>query len=79
MMNQSDNTNPKQRMQVDISLATDVVCSSCGNQFFQPVLMCKKLSALVSPSGEEILIPIETAICTKCGNINEEFDPSKKM
>lgn len=78
-MNQQDNQNSNKRIPVDISLATDVVCSSCGNQFFQPVLMCKKLSALVSPNGEEILIPIETAICTKCGNINEEFDPSKKM
>jgi hypothetical protein len=78
-MDQPNRQNPKQQVPIDISLATDVVCSSCGNHFFQPVLMCKKLSAIASPTGEEILIPIETAICTKCGNINEEFDPSKKM
>jgi hypothetical protein len=78
-MDQPNRQNPKQQVPIDISLATDVVCSSCDNQFFQPVLMCKKLSAIASPTGEEILIPIETAICTKCGNINEEFDPSNKM
>lgn len=78
-MNPSNNQQGNQQMPIDFSLATDVVCSSCGNQFFQPVLMCKKLSAIASPTGEEILIPIETAICTKCGNINEEFDPTKKM
>lgn len=80
-MNQPNNSqgNPNQQMQLDISLATDVMCSECGNFFFQPVLMFKKLSAIVSPNGEEVLIPIETAICTKCGNLNDEFDPTKKM
>lgn len=78
-MNNQNSQNTKKQVPVDISLATDVICSSCGNPYFQPVLMCKKLSALVSPTGEEVLIPIETAICTKCGNINEEFDPTSKM
>lgn len=73
----SQQTNEK--MQLDLSNATDLLCSNCGNSFFQPVLTFKKISPIISPTGEEMLIPIETCICTKCGNMNDEFNPEKRM
>ena len=39
------------------------------------VLKFRKLSALLSPSGEETLIPLQTFACAKCGHINEGFLP----
>lgn len=71
--------NKNENSSFDLSSATDVVCSECGNRFFQPVLMFKKISAILSPNGKEGLIPIETCICTKCGNINDEFNPEKQV
>lgn len=68
----------KERLPIDLSLATDVVCSECGCKVFQPVLAFKKMSAIVSPSGEEIMIPIETCVCVKCGHINDEFNIEKR-
>lgn len=69
------NTTPKARVQLDINQANDVVCSQCENKFFQPVLMFKKISALLSPTGKESILPIESFACTKCGNVNSEFLP----
>jgi hypothetical protein len=71
--------NRNENVQLDLSSATDIVCSACGNKFFQPVLIFKKISAILSPTGKESMIPIETCICSKCGNLNDEFNPEKKI
>lgn len=36
-------------------------------------LKLKKVSALVSPSGEESIAPIQTFVCTQCGKEHDEF------
>ena len=35
--------------------------------------MLKKLSALLSPSGQEALVPVAVFACENCSHINEEF------
>ena len=35
--------------------------------------MLKKLSALVSPTGQEAIIPVAAFACDSCGHINKEF------
>jgi uncharacterized Zn finger protein len=71
---------PQQKqMTVDINQASDIECSNCGNKFFHEVTFFKKLSALLSPTGQEAIIPIPTYACLECGNINEEFMPTKKQ
>lgn len=61
----------------DLSLATDIVCESCGNLTFQEVLLMKKVSALVSPNGKEGIVPIPTFSCVACGYVNKMFRPVK--
>ncbi len=68
-----------QQMTLDINQATDIECSNCGNKFFHEVTFFKKISALLSPTGQEGIIPIPTYACLECGNINEEFMPTKKQ
>tara|TARA_R100001015_G_C4618476_1_gene174958 strand:+ start:416 stop:643 length:228 start_codon:yes stop_codon:yes gene_type:complete len=53
----------------------DVVCDKCGCQTFEPVVLFKKLSAVLSPNGQKALFPLEVYKCTSCGHINEEFLP----
>ena len=55
--------------------ATDYSCGSCGHKYFSPVFMLKKLSAIVSPTGQELNFPVQTFGCAKCGHVNEEFVP----
>jgi hypothetical protein len=65
-----------QQLNVDLSSATDVVCELCACRVFDAVALIKKVSALVSPTGKEGHVPIQTFACKKCGHINKEFDPT---
>ena len=71
----SGDPTPKASIKLDLSQTSDLQCSSCGSRFFHMAYMFKKVSALISPSGKESLIPIETFACLECGNINKEFLP----
>ena len=66
---------PNQGINLDLSAAEDIRCSSCGNFTFEQVVLLKKLSALMSPSGREGLLPIPVFACNACGNINPELIP----
>jgi hypothetical protein len=67
------------KINLDISQTTDLTCSNCGSHFFHMAYMFKKISALVSPTGKESLLPIETFACLECGNINKEFLPKNTV
>ena len=58
---------------VDISQTTPVKCDKCENQTFKNTLIIRKLSALVSPNGQEQYIPVAVFACEKCGHVNSEF------
>lgn len=67
---------PKQpQMNVDISKAEDVVCERCGNYTFAQVTLMKKVSALMSPTGKDAVVPIPTFACNACGHVNKAFLP----
>ena len=59
--------------QIDISKTSAVNCESCENSTFKQSLLLRKLSALVSPNGQETLVPVQVFACEKCGNVNSEF------
>jgi hypothetical protein len=63
------------RPNVDLSSALDVVCESCGSIQFKEVALIKRVSALVSPTGKEAVVPVGTFACAACSHINAEFDP----
>ena len=72
--------NPNQgqtQVQINPSDLTDVMCDKCDNQTFAPAFMFKKLSAVLSPSGKDSLIPLQVYACTKCGHINDGFLPKE--
>ena len=53
----------------------DIVCEECGSKFFRQVNAFKRLSALISPTGKEQIVPVPSFRCDDCGYINEEFRP----
>jgi|7_EtaG_2_1085326.scaffolds.fasta_scaffold183499_2 hypothetical protein len=55
---------------VDLDQATDFECEKCKDVFFSTLFRFKRLSALVSPTGEEVMIPIQLLKCDSCGHIN---------
>ena len=66
--------NPQQpQMKVDLSQTTAVICEACGHDIFIPAFKMRKMSALLSPTGQPTMIPMQVFACAKCGHINEEF------
>ena len=70
-----NNTQPQ--MKVDLSQTTAVSCEACKNDTFIPAFKMRKLSALLSPAGQESMIPIQVFACAKCGHINKGFQPKE--
>tara|TARA_Y100001938_G_C7955622_1_gene361555 strand:+ start:319 stop:564 length:246 start_codon:yes stop_codon:yes gene_type:complete len=66
---------PEPGLKIDVNDLVDIVCSNCGGKVFRQVQMFKRLSALVSPTGKEQIVPVPTFRCDDCGNINDEFLP----
>ena len=69
--------NKQPQMNVDLSQTTAEVCEKCENDTFQQVYQMRKLSALLSPTGTEAMIPIQMFACAKCGHINPGFLPKE--
>ena len=70
--------NPnEQQMNIDFSQTTAEVCEKCENDTFQQAFKMRKLSALLSPTGESAMLPIQIFACSKCGHINPGFLPKE--
>ena len=65
------------QMNVDFSQTTAEVCEKCENETFTQVYRMRKLSALLSPAGQETMIPIQVFACAKCSYINKGFQPKE--
>jgi len=70
--------NPQQpQMNIDFSQTTAEVCEKCENETFIQVFKMRRLSALLSPAGQESMIPIQAFACAKCGHVNPGFLPQE--
>ena len=77
------------QVQVDLNQAETMKCEYCENYLFISSTIIKRLSAIVSPTGEETLIPIDVYSCGNCGRVpksmlagsglGEETQPNAKQ
>ena len=58
---------------IDLTHAKTLQCEKCEGVGFRQTLMLKKLSPLVSPNGQEAIIPVGVFACDSCGHVNKEF------
>jgi len=54
--------------------ATDILCPICQSDVFETVTMLKKISAIMSPSGQEMVAPLPAYRCVECKHVMEEGD-----
>ena len=59
--------------QIDFSKTSQIKCEACGGSTFKQSLLLRKMSALVAPNGQEMIIPMQVFSCEKCGHVNKEF------
>lgn len=62
----------KQQYVNTVYKSPNVICS-CGSKIFHEAVVLKKISALMSGTGREELVPIPVYVCDKCGKIPDEF------
>ena len=56
---------PGEQIQVDLKNATPKACE-CGCKYFIPVVMLYTVSALVSPTGQEMMAQQPVLVCLEC-------------
>ena len=60
---------PQQQVKVDLQDAETMVCQKCENPVFIQGYVIKKISAFVSPTGKEVIAPIQVFNCGNCGEM----------
>ena len=63
----------KQQSQIDINDTETMVCDDCGNAVFIPAFFLRRLSPLMSPTGQEALIPMQVYSCGNCGKVPDKL------
>jgi len=64
---------PKSEVQLDLGEAYTIQCQECGNASFIPSFFLKKISALMSPTGKEAIVPVQVFSCGNCGAIPQNM------
>jgi len=64
-----------QALNISPNDTTAITCNECGNESFRPIVFLRKISRFLSPDGQEHIIPLDSMECTKCQNVNKEFNP----
>ena len=60
---------PKQQVKIELSDADTMKCQKCGNSIFIQGYVIKRISAIVSPTGKEVIAPIQVFNCGNCGEM----------
>ena len=61
--------------QIDINDTEMIKCDDCGNASFIQAFFLRRLSALMSPTGQEAMIPVQVYSCGNCGKVPEKLMP----
>jgi hypothetical protein len=72
-MSSHPNPAPPKQVELDISKADTITCEECGNASFIQAFFLKKISALMSPTGKEAIVPMQVFSCGNCGTIPKKL------
>ena len=72
-MSSHPNPAPPKQVELDISKAYTITCEECGNASFIQAFFLKKISALMSPTGKEAIVPMQVFSCGNCGSIPQNM------
>jgi hypothetical protein len=75
-MNQGQGINPGQvRIDPEIIKRAILIKCDCGGAIFEEKMMLKRISPIVSPTGQEEMFPMNVLVCTKCGMVPTALNP----
>jgi len=64
---------PQEQVQVDLTKADTIQCDDCGNYLFITASVIKRISPILSPTGQEALVPVQVYSCGNCGKVPKMF------
>ena len=67
----------KREVDIDMQNTNPIICEGCKGLAFQPAVMLRKVSAIMSPTGKETFLQIPCVVCAECGQINKEMLPEE--
>jgi len=68
------NGEPTQEdLKIDINQAETMECDKCQGKLWDSAHIVKRVSPLISPTGQEILVPLPILVCKKCHYIPENL------
>ena len=63
----------EQNVRVGLENSSPIICEACGGDTFSEATYLRKISKLLTGSPEDMIVPVPTFICTKCGHVNTQF------
>jgi len=63
----------KMNVNINMSDTKAVECNECECTEFVQVYQIRRISPVVSPTGQETFVPVQLFRCASCGHVNEEF------
>jgi DNA-directed RNA polymerase subunit RPC12/RpoP len=60
-------------VKVDLTKADTIKCDDCGNYLFITANVIKRISPILSPTGQEALVPVQVYSCGNCGKVPKMF------
>ena len=64
---------PRADVKVDLTKADTIKCDDCGNYLFITANVIKRISPILSPTGQEALVPVQVYSCGNCGKVPKIF------
>jgi hypothetical protein len=64
---------PQAEVSVDLSKADTIKCDDCGNYLFITSHVIKRISPIMSPTGQEAMVPVQVYSCGNCGKVPRVF------
>jgi len=71
--NINEGAGGNQQPQIDMSKTTPIICEKCEGKTFKQTLMLRKLSRIVSPNGQDTIVPVAVFACEGCGHIPQDM------
>ena len=65
----------KPQKEINIKDTESIKCDECGNYSFIKAYFIRRISPIVSPTGQEAMIPIEVFSCGNCGKVPDKMMP----
>lgn len=63
------------QVQINLKDAQDIKCEECEGLYFEPAMMFKKVSKLLTGAPKDQVAPIQAFLCKQCGTPCQELMP----